>query len=102
MQRSGGSLQPALERTLALSGSLPREQVGDADVLIQVGPVDPLAAADEVPPLALLGGRVCQPRIPEDGTETVRPSSNSTVSATSVTSTRVAIGTATSVVEELI
>ena len=48
------------------------------------------AAPDKLPVLSLLGGGVQQPREPREGTDTVRPSSKTTVNASSAQETSVA------------
>ena len=50
------SFEPAGERTLALPRRLAVQQVRRADVLVEVRPVNPLTAADELPVLSLRRG----------------------------------------------
>ena len=79
-----------------------RQQVLHADVLIQVGPVNPLPAADQFPVASLLRRGMHQAGIPASGTEMVRPSDSSAVRVSSVTATVMASGTLISVVETCI
>ena len=46
--------EPLFERVLAFVGGLAGEDVLDADVFVQVGPVNALAIGDKPPVLALL------------------------------------------------
>src|SRR5262249_21760336 len=58
------AVEPFSQRALAFRGTLPQEQVDDADILVQVRPVDADAPADQPPVAALLGRRACQARKP--------------------------------------
>ena len=91
---------PASARTIpALAGRTAREQSLDAQVLVEVGPVDVLARGMQFPPAALLGRGVGQPRVQASGTEIVRPSASSAVSVSSLTARSVAPGTSSLTME---
>ena len=92
-------LKPLLERPVAFARLSPCEQALYADVLVEVGPVNPLPAANQLPVVTLLRRRVTRRGCQANGTEMVLPSDNSAVSVSSVTATFLASGTLTSVVE---
>jgi len=52
---------------LTLTGSLARQDVLDADVFVELRPVDTLTTADETPVVLLLGCSVEKPGVPHDG-----------------------------------
>src|SRR5262249_38132434 len=58
------ALQPALERRLTFALGLAEQQVANANALVQVGPVDPFAAAEQSPFLSLLHRAVPQAWVP--------------------------------------
>src|SRR5687768_3418194 len=57
-------LEPPLQGGLALAGGAAGENALDADVLVQVGPVDAGAPADQPPVGALGRGPVSEARVP--------------------------------------
>src|SRR4051812_11159335 len=58
------ALDPSCERCLALARWSSRNQTFDGDVLVELGPVNPLAAADESPFRTLVVRAMSEPRIP--------------------------------------
>jgi len=60
-------LEPALQRGLRFPGGPTGEEILDADVLIELGPMNPVAAADEPPVRALGDGAVRESGIPGQG-----------------------------------
>ena len=92
-------LKPLLERPVAFRRLSTCEQALYADVLVEVGPVNPLPAANRLPVVTLLRRRVTRRGCQANGTEMVLPSDNSAVSVSSVTAMFLASGTLTSVVE---
>jgi len=58
--------QPALQRCLCLAGPASRQQALDADVLIQVGPVDSRTLSNEPPVSPLSGSTVAEAREPSE------------------------------------
>ena len=72
LTRSAGSIgypssgEPALQRRCALGRRFPSDDRLDADVLVEIGPVNSLAPGDQAQFLALRQGRMQQSRIPSD------------------------------------
>src|SRR4051794_2517049 len=60
----GPARQPLLERALALGRRLARQQVGDADVLVERRPMDAPSTAEQPTDTPLLGRTMRQPGIP--------------------------------------
>ncbi len=60
------SAEPLFEGALALAGRLAKENVFNADVFIEIRPVNALSPGNQAPVIALLGSRMQQPRIPCD------------------------------------
>lgn len=59
--------KPLFQRRLAFAGGFPGKKVFDANVFVQVGPMNSLSLADQTP-IAPLGNRsMRQPRIPCQG-----------------------------------
>jgi hypothetical protein len=61
------AVKPSSQRRLRFTRAPPREKAIDADVLIQFGPVDAFALADESPLDSLLRRAVGEPRVPDQG-----------------------------------
>src|SRR6266511_457316 len=57
-------LEPFCERLLTLARCSSSDEALDTDVFVKLGPVNPLAAADQPPRLAFLVRRVDESRIP--------------------------------------
>ena len=66
-------LQPALERLLALAGRFAKHQALDADVFVQVRPVDAFAAPNQPPVVPFLRRAVLQARKPRERRSHVTP-----------------------------
>src|SRR4051794_11086044 len=60
----GSSGEPLLKRALALRRRLPSQEVGDANVFIDLRPMNALAAADQSPGGAFFGACMRQAGIP--------------------------------------
>jgi hypothetical protein len=60
-------LKPAFERSLALPGALPEQEILHADVLVEVGPVDAFPVADQAPIMPLFRRAMVKPQIPTRG-----------------------------------
>src|SRR5437867_5265247 len=63
------------------------EQPGDGEIFVEVRPVDPEPAADQLPALAGLGRRIPEPGNHSSGTVSERPSPRCTTSASGMNST---------------
>jgi hypothetical protein len=70
-------IEPSLRR------GRPAQEAFGAQILIDLGPMDAVAAAGQLPVRALGGGGVEQARVPASGTAMVRPSIRSTASRSS-------------------
>lgn len=57
-------IKPSLKGSLAFSGGLAGKEILDADVLVQLGPVDAAAVSDQPPMVSLVGCPVGKSRIP--------------------------------------
>src|SRR5436309_2054595 len=68
MRTPGGPfLEPAMQRLLVLTGRSSQDQVLDADVLVEIRPVNPLAAPDQTPVAPLVRSAMQQAWIPCEG-----------------------------------
>jgi hypothetical protein len=61
------TFKPPLQGCLRFTRASARQQTFDADVLVEIRPVNAFAFADETPTTSFGGTTVCQARVPSDG-----------------------------------